>query len=59
MTPLEQLEVEIKMIDDRIKILEEQHARTERRIRELEAGHQILNNTPASVLLKMREEGRI
>ena len=59
MTPLEQLEVELKMIDDRIQILEEQHARTERRIRELAVGHQVLKNTPASVLAKMKEEGRI
>jgi prefoldin subunit 5 len=59
MTPIEQIEVELKMIDDRIKILEEQHARTEQRIRELAAGHQILENTPASVLAKMKEEGRI
>jgi prefoldin subunit 5 len=59
MSSLEQIEVELRIIDERIRILEEQHAHTERRIQELAAGHQILKNTPASVLVKMKEEGRI
>ena len=59
MSNLEQIEVELRIIDERIRILEEQHAHTERRIQELDAGHRIIENTPASVLAKMKEEGRI
>ena len=59
MTNLEQIEVEIKLIDDRIEQIEEALVRLNRRIAEKEAGHRILENTPAAELARMKEEGRI
>ena len=53
------IEIELKKIDERIRILEAKQARTEQRLRELQVGHQVLKNTPAAELAKMKEEGRI